>query len=129
MKVKILGKTWSLVFRPEIEMGRRWGECDHPSSSGKEIRVLDTLTGCNLVDTFIHECIHAAAHDVFKEEFVSSLAEGIAKAIFSPEFLARAIDDEVLQSIGAARQADEGAKDRQPAAVVDAQAASGLVGG
>lgn len=115
MKVKILGKTWDLVFRPRLEMGRLLGVCDHPSTVGKEIRILDELRGEILVDTFIHECFHASAHDVFAEDFVNDLAEGIARAIFTPEFLARAIDDEALESLGVARQALSPGPHRTPA--------------
>lgn len=128
MKVKILGKTWDLVFRPRLEMGRLLGTCDHPSTIGKEIRILDELRGERLVDTFIHECFHASAHDVFAEDFVNNLAEGIARAIFSPEFLARAIDDEALESLGAARQALYSGEDRQEGATVNAPPAPPVAG-
>lgn len=99
MKAKILGKTWDLSFRPQLEMGRLFGTCDHPSTRQKEIRILDSLTGSEVLDTVIHECLHASAHDVFSEGFVNTLAADLAKILCHPEVFLRVMDNDHLQTL------------------------------
>ena len=57
MIVTLLGKRWRLR-RPVLKTVR--GDCDAPSTPGKEIRVDRQLEGEEELEVLIHECSHAA---------------------------------------------------------------------
>jgi hypothetical protein len=97
MRTRILGRTWNVRFASAAEMGRDYGACDPPSVRGKEIAVRDDLRGRELVDTLIHEALHAGAWHQLDEAFIERLATDIAKLIWRPEMLVRVVDDDELR--------------------------------
>lgn len=62
------------------------GECDHPRTKGKEIRIDSRLgkPGCefDLLETIIHEAIHAGDWER-DEQFVARHAKDIAKLVWA----------------------------------------------
>lgn len=56
---------------------KNWGECDHPATPGKEIRISNELAGFDLLETLIHEAVHGALWDL-SEEAVDEASHSIA---------------------------------------------------
>lgn len=78
MRVKILGKVWNLRFAPN--MANR-GDCDPPTTRGKEIRILSSLRGEERLEVVIHELVHAAGWHI-DEGFVAGFARDAARALW-----------------------------------------------
>lgn len=97
MRVRILGRTWNLRFGSVAELGRDYGACDPPNLRGKEIIIRDDLRGRELVDTFIHESLHAGAWHQLDEAFIERLATDVSKLLWTPELLARILDDDSVR--------------------------------
>ena len=87
VRTVIAGKTWTLRFVRSITHDgvKCDGLCDFEK---REIRVLSSLNGQELVDTVIHEIMHAAGWNLH-EEFVAQTAEDIAGALYHPEVRGR----------------------------------------
>ncbi len=80
MRVKLLGKYWTIRFVPFL--GPNDGDCDHPETAGKTIRLKASLRGSELLETTIHEIWHAV--DPHKsEEFVTEAAADMARILRS----------------------------------------------
>jgi hypothetical protein len=62
-----------------------FGECDSPSDANKEIRILYTLRGVQLLEVIIHELLHAALWDI-DEEAISEAARDIARILWKLGF-------------------------------------------
>lgn len=80
MKIKILGKTYSLVFSrsmPEDD----YGSCDDPNTKRKRIRISKGLDEEKELDTLIHEMLHAAGWQLLSEEWVFAAARDIARVL------------------------------------------------
>jgi hypothetical protein len=58
-----------------------FGLCDHPSSAVREIWIKSNQTGKVMLDTLIHELIHASFPDL-KEEAVLETASDIATVLW-----------------------------------------------
>jgi len=101
MRVRILGKTWNVRFAPVAEMGRDYGACDPPNVRGKEITLRDDLRGRELVDTVIHESLHAGGWHQFDEAFIERLATEISKLLWRREVLERVLDDPEVGELSA----------------------------
>lgn len=80
MRVLIRGKVWQLVEHSRLPNDRN-GDCDPPGKKGKQIRVRRGLAGRPLLDTLVHELIHAALWDL-GEGPVASLANEVARALW-----------------------------------------------
>ena len=78
MRVKILGKVWNLRFAPN--MANR-GDCEPPTSPGKEIRISSSLGGEDRLEVLIHELVHAAGWHI-DETFVERFARDAARALW-----------------------------------------------
>jgi hypothetical protein len=78
MRVNILGKVWNLRFAPN--MANR-GDCDPPTTRGKEIRILSSLRGEERLEILLHELIHAGGWHI-DEEFVAGFARDAARALW-----------------------------------------------
>lgn len=79
MVVSILGKRWKFGFVPMFKCVD--GVCDSPDTEGKGIRINRTLRDEALLETIIHECLHAA--DWTKaEEFIEAEARDIAHILW-----------------------------------------------
>lgn len=59
IRAKINGRLWRVVLTPARNMGKDWGRCDHPPGRHPTIQVRRSLKGVNLLDTVIHETLHA----------------------------------------------------------------------
>jgi hypothetical protein len=71
-------RYWTVRFVKRM----RWkGACDEPAHPGKEIHIRDTLRGRLLLDTAIHEQLHAAMWQL-DEKFVDRLATQLAVNIW-----------------------------------------------
>lgn len=79
MRITILGKRWRLRFVPYI--GPYNGHCDPPSKPAKEIRIAAGLKDLELLETLLHEMIHAGAWQ-FDEETVAGLSADIAVVLW-----------------------------------------------
>jgi hypothetical protein len=69
--VYINGQRWKVRF---CKLRGRYGDCDYDT---KTIRIHHTLTGRELMDTLLHELIHARWPDLLEsavEEFAETLA-------------------------------------------------------
>ena len=79
-KLKLGGHTWQ-VERHDMRVERLWGETIHFE---KRIRLEKTMSGPQLDETLIHECIHAVnntmGHDL-TEETVRQLAVGLQQML------------------------------------------------
>ena len=77
MRCKILDKFWDIDLAP---LRKDNGLCDPPWQKGKKIRIRSTLKGEKLLETIIHEILHAA--DWYKdEEWVVIVATDIARIL------------------------------------------------
>ena len=79
MHVTILGKRYRLRF---VKLDpRTHGECDDPSTPGKEIRIAKGIGEKETLDTIIHEALHAA--DWHKgEPWVEQVASDVARILW-----------------------------------------------
>jgi hypothetical protein len=78
-RVKVRRRWWMLL-------SLRWsdgnqGYCDNPETPAKQIRVLDTLEGREMLDTLLHEIFHAGNWDI-KEEAVNEFCSDAAKILY-----------------------------------------------
>lgn len=75
-KVTIRSKRWNLR-RGNI---KDRGYCESPDSKNKSIVISRNLTGEELLEVLIHECLHAATWDS-SEQMVSETAKDIARIL------------------------------------------------
>ena len=79
MVVTILGKRWRFRFS-KLPRGTD-GECDDPSTRGKELRIRKGLGEADTLETIIHEALHAA--DWHKNEpWVEEVARDLARLLW-----------------------------------------------
>jgi hypothetical protein len=77
--VIIGGRRYKLHFPKELEE-RAHGWCYAPDAPAKEIQIKKGLRGERLLDSLIHEMLHAAAWDM-SEEWVEKTASEIARVL------------------------------------------------
>jgi hypothetical protein len=58
-----------------------YGSCDHWSTKRPVIRIDSSLKGRILLDTLIHEMMHAYFDDLIKEDSINGCAEDIARLL------------------------------------------------
>lgn len=84
MRIKICGKYYDLQFcriTSADEKGKQdKGVCDGPHIKNKKIRVNKKLSGEPLLDTLLHEMLHAADWQK-DEEWVEETAADIARVL------------------------------------------------
>ncbi len=73
---QVLDRRWRLRFC-ELPRGCD-GECDGPTVVGKEIRISESLTDRDRLETIIHELLHAADYERASEPYVHQTAHDIA---------------------------------------------------
>ena len=78
MFVTIMGKRWKLRF---ARLKNDHGSCDPPDEAAKEIVIDEAASGCNLLETLIHEMLHAANWHL-DEEFVTRCAADMGKVLW-----------------------------------------------
>jgi hypothetical protein len=76
--VTVMGKRYRVSVQ-SMPFGTR-GECDHPETRGKEIRIQDGMGATEFAEVLIHEMAHAA--DWHKdEEWVEQFAQDVVAAL------------------------------------------------
>lgn len=78
--VLIRGKRWRLLFTRELSH-QHLGECDHPSTRNKAIRIRKSLRGELRLDTLIHETLHAGYPDM-SEDAINQVASDVARVLW-----------------------------------------------
>jgi hypothetical protein len=77
-----LGRRWRFRWVSVSEIRGKCGECDAPTTKGKEIRVLKSQADKEELETLIHEGLHAC--DWHKdEEWVEDAARDIARFVYA----------------------------------------------
>ena len=85
MQVKLNNETWDVQFTTKKHMPRKtWGLCRNTT---KTILVRKDLSTRWMLDTLIHELLHASNFKTFSEEWVEETASEIAKAILKCDCL------------------------------------------
>jgi hypothetical protein len=79
MRHLIRGKYWNI--RRVSNLGNARGSCDPPTKPNKEIKLLSSLRGQELLEVMLHEILHAALWDL-DEEAIEETAEDAARAIW-----------------------------------------------
>ncbi len=80
MRVAIRGHHWELIFEDRIASGAA-GEMDPIGTPRKEIRVALQQSSLDVIDTLLHELLHAAYPDL-AEESVTDGATDIARVLY-----------------------------------------------
>lgn len=78
MQVKIRGKKWNLRF---ARLRKDLGYCQPPDKPNKEILIRSSLKGEELLDTLIHEILHAGDWDK-DEPWVDEVATDMARILW-----------------------------------------------
>lgn len=80
--LKINKKHWKIKIVKSTDLSSYSdGECDHPANAKPEIWVKRSLKPIDLMDTIIHEVIHAVRPEL-SEEAVLETATTIAKTLW-----------------------------------------------
>ena len=79
MRHKIRGKMWNVRRVPNL--GNARGSCDPPKKPNKEIKLLSSLRGQELLEVLLHEILHAALWDL-DEQAIEETAADAARAIW-----------------------------------------------
>ena len=78
IQVSVCGRRWRLQFCDDL--GDMYGSCDSPDIKRKKIRICSSLQGMLLMDTLIHELLHAAEWDA-GENWVDKVATNTAQVL------------------------------------------------
>ena len=86
--VKINGKTWMLNLDRDMSADL-FGECVNVSSDfGGSLDINADQAGANLIDTIVHEWLHALLPNA-KEEWVEEEASGLTQILTDTEVITR----------------------------------------
>lgn len=78
---KIGGKIWRVKFVLSRDISRTaWGTCDWPPGSRPSICIRASMRGTRMLDTLIHETMHAAL-PLLDEEAVRKTATDITRVL------------------------------------------------
>lgn len=80
MRVEICGKRWNLKLVHKTKRRRHHGKCDDPTDVGKEIQVEHNDEEQRVLDTILHECLHAGVWSL-DEKVVAQWAGDVAKIL------------------------------------------------
>ena len=72
--VNVRGKRWNLEFMERLPSGAA-GECDDPSTPRKAIWVATQQKPSDILDTLIHELLHAALPDLCEETILETATD------------------------------------------------------
>jgi hypothetical protein len=78
-RLNLRGRIWHLEFVDRLESGA-YGECDDPSRPQKRIRIAMNQSSADMMDTLVHELIHACLPDT-SEEATSESARDISNVL------------------------------------------------
>jgi len=79
MRVSVGGRYWHLRF---ARLASDCGQIDMPGTPNKEIRINLKLDGELLLDTVVHELLHAASPELASEDWVNGTASDIARVLW-----------------------------------------------
>jgi hypothetical protein len=79
INVTVLGKRWRFKFT-RLAKGTD-GECDDPTTPGKEIRIHKALDEKTTLETVVHEVLHAADWHK-KEEWVTEVGRDLSRVLW-----------------------------------------------
>jgi hypothetical protein len=80
-QVKIDGRKWRLFAAPGLyDKYGVYGDCDHPSKHHKAIRYEPAQTDSQLLDTLLHETLHAMLPK-YSEEAVAGMANSLSDVL------------------------------------------------
>lgn len=82
LRVRIRDRSWRVRFMPARYMNKDWGRCYTPAGRHPLIEIRRSLKGKNLIDTIVHELLHAQ-HPDMAEEAVDTTACMIARALYA----------------------------------------------
>lgn len=78
---KIGGRMWRVKFVLSRDISRSaWGTCDWPPGARPSICIRSSMRGTRMLDTLIHETLHAAL-PLLDEEAVRCTATDIARVL------------------------------------------------
>jgi hypothetical protein len=80
MRIQVRRKRYKLAFK-SIRSQKYLGRCDSPHEPSKQIVIDQSLRGELLLDTLVHELLHAACWDL-AEETVEEAASDIASVLW-----------------------------------------------
>lgn len=89
MRVKVLGKYWRMVFGG-VAPGED-GRCYSPEMADRQIRLRRSLRGAELLETVIHETLHAAGFHI-DEAFVAEYSADVTKVLMSKTIWSRIVE-------------------------------------
>jgi hypothetical protein len=84
LKLKINGKEWTVNYKKAIA-GDRFGDSDHPDEEKPEIRICSKLKDRDMLDTEIHELLHANC-PYLEEDTVGAVATSIAEFLWRRKY-------------------------------------------
>jgi hypothetical protein len=79
MKIKLLGKVWTLIRKPLVAAD---GYCDHPQTQAKKIVIDSRLKDRRELEVLIHEMLHAVDWHKDEHSFIEPVAEDVARALW-----------------------------------------------
>ena len=97
---KVAWRVWRVVFTRDLPKDLD-GLCDSPTKDGrprrgKKIQIRENLQGKELIETVLHESLHAAL-DCINEEYVEQTASDQANLICHEEVLKRLLACPVIR--------------------------------
>ena len=78
--LKIGRKNWKVKFVKSKDLGNSWGQCDSPTARNPKIFVYRGSDRRNLVNTLLHEVLHAVRPEL-SEEAVTETADVLERAL------------------------------------------------
>ena len=73
-KIRLRGKVWKLEFVPRLDNGA-YGECDEPDRPRKGIRIATNQSKSDMLDTVVHELLHACLPDLSEDAVHDTAAD------------------------------------------------------
>ena len=97
---KVAWRVWRIIFTRNLPKDLD-GLCDSPTKDGKprrgkKIQIRDNLQGKDLIETVLHESLHAAL-DCINEEYVEQTASDQAELLCHDEVLKRFLNCPVMR--------------------------------
>jgi len=81
MRVRILGRYWRIEWCDRCEIGDDLGACEKPEYSDRTIYFANKQPPRTLLETAIHEALHAAKWDL-PHKWVETTAADIARLLW-----------------------------------------------
>jgi len=82
--VTIRGQKFRIVFRTNLGTlpcgTKKGGDCEEPKKGVREIRILKSLRGRDLIEVLLHELTHAAFWDL-DDEVVTEFAKDVTDVL------------------------------------------------